>query len=187
MEKKPAFFKVLIGDLSTDLKLPPQFAKGFQRCLVNKLPEDRLILSCDGKSWAVEVVNVAKDKVYFREGWKEFVNDNSLGIGGLIVFEYQGDLKFNLDIFGRQCSRKGVSPDIWEKYLPQKGEKPTIGGGQATSELSQVEEQPTMGGGEEEQPTMGGGEEEQPSMGGGEEEQPSMGGGGQGTSGNSRD
>ncbi|OMO87944.1 reverse transcriptase [Corchorus capsularis] len=137
------------GMCNDDWKLPPQFAKGFQRCLVNKLPEDRFILICDGKSWAVEVVNVAKDEVYFREGWKEFVHDNSLGIGGLIVFEYQGDFKFNLDIFGRQCSRKGVSPDIWEKYnVPQKGEKPTInGGGQATSELSQQEGQPTMGGG----------------------------------------
>ncbi|OMP03708.1 hypothetical protein CCACVL1_02297 [Corchorus capsularis] len=99
------------------MKLPPQFSKQFQRCIVDKLPEDRFILeTCDGKSWAVEVVNVAKDdQVYFREGWKEFVNDDSLGIGGLIVFEYQGDFKFDLDIFGN-APEKGYL-QIFGRYI----------------------------------------------------------------------
>ncbi|XP_028756717.1 putative B3 domain-containing protein Os03g0621600 [Neltuma alba] len=96
MQKKPSFFKVLIEDFTTRLKIPPAFIKEFE-----EVPTKTILETYYGKSEEVEVKKFGS-KFYFHNGWKRFVEVNNLETGDFLVLEYFEDYcKFKVKIYGK--------------------------------------------------------------------------------------
>ncbi|XP_021907673.1 putative B3 domain-containing protein Os03g0621600 isoform X2 [Carica papaya] len=102
--KKPSFFKVLIGDFSTQLQIPPAFVK-----YVNSVvPQNFQLCNPDGICFPV-VVERVEGNLYFKNGWRKFVQDNSLELGDFLVFLYVGNSRFDVELYGRDCCQKEIS------------------------------------------------------------------------------
>ncbi|KAM1474814.1 hypothetical protein ACFX2I_030782 [Malus domestica] len=99
---KPSFFKILLGDFSQGLRIPPTFVrKNFNR---------RSLRKCDlkgptGIRRTVELED-RENGVFFRNGWQGFVKDHHLEAGDLLVFDYDGETKFNVKIYDRSACEK---------------------------------------------------------------------------------
>ncbi|KAL5778387.1 hypothetical protein ACOSP7_011313 [Xanthoceras sorbifolium] len=75
----------------------------------NRLLPKKAVLSNDmGKVWHVDV-NHVDNGVFFLDGWRKFVKDNSLEGGDLLVFKYNGDCGFSVKIFGSSACEKIAS------------------------------------------------------------------------------
>ncbi|XP_062024802.1 B3 domain-containing protein Os01g0723500-like [Rosa rugosa] len=98
--RKPSFFKVLIGDFSNHLQIPPAFYKHFD----GKGPQQTHLRTL-AKTWLVNVEKI-DGKFFFRKGWKKFVHGNGLKLGEFLVFRYFGNSKFFVDIYGRNTCKK---------------------------------------------------------------------------------
>ncbi|XP_039070500.1 putative B3 domain-containing protein Os03g0621600 [Hibiscus syriacus] len=107
MARRTSFFKILIFDFLTRLRIPPAFLKNLEENLLEKLPQESELETCDGRAWHVDVEKI-DDNLCFNNGWKQFVQQNSLEKGDLIVFSYHGNFRFKLEIYGRNCCRKRV-------------------------------------------------------------------------------
>lgn len=57
----------------------------------------------DGSVWRVGLKK-ADNKYWFLDGWQEFVQRYSIGIGYLLVFRYEGKSSFNVHIFNLATS-----------------------------------------------------------------------------------
>ncbi|XP_078439820.1 B3 domain-containing protein Os11g0197600-like isoform X2 [Wolffia australiana] len=98
----PSFFKIMLGNYEKTLAMPLKF----RRVCGNLLGRIAQLQDSDGRSWAVEVSEVA-DRLAFRGGWDKFVSDHSIVFGEFLVFGYSGDLSFSVRIFGRSgCERR---------------------------------------------------------------------------------
>ncbi|KAI9104384.1 hypothetical protein K1719_022956 [Acacia pycnantha] len=107
--KNPSFFKVLIQDFSTRLKIPPDFNNVFGK----EAPKKAILETYYGKSEEVEVEK-HENLFCFCEGWSKFVVNNKLEIGDFLVFEYLSDCsKFMVKIYGKTCCEK-------EHYYPSE-------------------------------------------------------------------
>ncbi|XP_024164885.1 B3 domain-containing protein Os01g0723500 isoform X1 [Rosa chinensis] len=100
-EKRPSFFKVILPRYSTErLMIPPQFLKHLGKDLCSKAT---LSLNMSSQcSWNVKVTKTKKD-VYFKDGWQEFLNNNSVDEGDFLVFTYEGKMHFSIAVFDRSC------------------------------------------------------------------------------------
>ncbi|XP_075670925.1 B3 domain-containing protein REM10-like [Castanea sativa] len=101
----PSFFKVLIGDFSEQLCIPPAFVKNFNVRLLSKCS----LRSSTGKVYVVRVEERENNDLFFWGGWHDFVKDNSLDIGDFLVFKYDGNSMFKVKIYGRNACEKDVS------------------------------------------------------------------------------
>ncbi|XXG49264.1 hypothetical protein AAC387_Pa02g3494 [Persea americana] len=99
----PSFFKILLGDFTEKIRIPPAFIKNLNGKVI-----DESILRCpNGKVWPVKVKQDA-GHLFFRKGWQDFVKDNSLEAGELLVFRYDGNSGFDVQIFGKSgCEKLG--------------------------------------------------------------------------------
>lgn len=57
----------------------------------------------DGSVWRVGLKKVG-NKIFFHDGWQEFVQRYSIGVGYLLVFRYEGKSSFNVHIFNLATS-----------------------------------------------------------------------------------
>lgn len=62
-------------------------------------------------SWTVRVREIGRD-IYLKEGWQEFLRDNSLGDSEFLVFRYDGNMCFSIDIFEKTGFKRTESPGI---------------------------------------------------------------------------
>ncbi|KAI9104350.1 hypothetical protein K1719_022922 [Acacia pycnantha] len=107
--KNPSFFKVLIQDFSTRLKIPPYFNKVFGK----EVPKKAILEIYYGKSEEVEVEK-HENRFCFCKGWSKFVEKNKLEYGDFLVFKYLSDcLKFKVKMYGKTCCEK-------EHYYPSE-------------------------------------------------------------------
>ncbi|XP_054781826.1 B3 domain-containing protein LOC_Os12g40080-like [Prosopis cineraria] len=102
---KPSFFKVLMKDFSTRLKIPPAFMKEFGKHLAKKAT-----LETDyDKSWEVGVEKLG-NKFYLNNGWSKFVEDNNLETGDFLVLKYFAHYSlFKVKIYGKTCCEKKLN------------------------------------------------------------------------------
>ncbi|PKI48438.1 hypothetical protein CRG98_031164, partial [Punica granatum] len=63
--KKPSFFKVLIGDFSNELRIPPAFVKNFRAPIPQKI---NIFSPAARRSWRVKLEK-DKDGMFIKEGW----------------------------------------------------------------------------------------------------------------------
>ncbi|KAL1221337.1 B3 domain-containing protein [Cardamine amara subsp. amara] len=76
----------------------------FNEYLPNPLPTNVEVLSYRGRSWTVRMKRRG-EKVFLRNGWEDFVNENNLEDGKLMQFTYDCNRTFSVLIFGHDgCS-----------------------------------------------------------------------------------
>ncbi|XP_068344061.1 putative B3 domain-containing protein Os03g0621600 [Pyrus communis] len=72
-------------------------------------------------TWCVNVEKI-NDRFFFQKGWKKFVHDNGLEICEFLVFRYAFNLRFYVDIYGRNgCKKEFVTVTGKTERLHEKG------------------------------------------------------------------
>ncbi|KAM7252473.1 hypothetical protein ACFE04_024356 [Oxalis oulophora] len=99
--KCPSFFKVLLYDFTTTLKVPPAFVKNFGA----ELPEIIILKSFSKKSWGV-LMEKKKEGLFFTKGWSKFVKEHSLEYGNFLIFKFTTNSSFEVVIYGHDNCEK---------------------------------------------------------------------------------
>lgn len=98
--------------------IPPAFVKVFK----GNIPNNAILRDIRGKCCHVELEKVEKG-VWIRTGWQEFVRDHSVLEGDFLVFKYDGEVSFDVDIFGRSGCRKDENPNMDKNMVRIKREE----------------------------------------------------------------
>lgn len=86
-------------------RIPPKFVKH----LPIELPDQAILKGPSGEKWHVKLCKTV-DGIYLKDGWQQFFRDHSLGDNEWLLFRYNGDLCFNVHIFGKNgCERVDAS------------------------------------------------------------------------------
>ncbi|KAJ0077165.1 hypothetical protein Patl1_35984 [Pistacia atlantica] len=128
-----AKFRVLLLPSLISLTQPP-----LQKTLdawvqhLNALPKNVVLQNRIGKVWHMKMEYAADNRVYFANGWQQFVKDNSLVYGDFLVFQYNGDNGFNVKILGKSgCEKNETGPhvgiDIEEEEEEEEHEMTDVG------------------------------------------------------------
>lgn len=67
------------------------------------------LITSSERSWKVKV-SKTRGGVYFKDGWQEFLKDNPADDGDFVVFEYEGNMHFRVQIFDNSCCEKVSFP-----------------------------------------------------------------------------
>ncbi|KAJ0011044.1 hypothetical protein Pint_34525 [Pistacia integerrima] len=96
MEKSSHFFKVILPSSLEEKKLeiPQMFVKKFG----NELSDIATLEVPNGRVW---LIGLTKDgtKIWFRDGWHDFVQYHSIAVGYFLVFKYLKNSTFQVLIF----------------------------------------------------------------------------------------
>ncbi|KAF8406360.1 hypothetical protein HHK36_008447 [Tetracentron sinense] len=106
-DNRPSFFKIVYPGYTTEhLRIPPDFMKNI---LKEASETERAILrSPTGSHWQVKLSNTTNG-TYLQDGWQDFLSDHSLGDNEFLLFTYDGDMCFNVQIFDKSgCERTYV-------------------------------------------------------------------------------
>ncbi|XP_077218855.1 B3 domain-containing protein Os01g0723500-like [Tasmannia lanceolata] len=122
--KKPHFFKVLLGDFSRRLRIPPAFMKHISK---ESLFKRKAIL--EGPTSRVWHVGLSRkfNGTYLQDGWQEFAKAHSLRVSDFLVFRYDGNMHFSVLIFDKTaCEREDIftSNSFQEPTLFHRPKKP---------------------------------------------------------------
>ncbi|XP_077224922.1 B3 domain-containing protein REM10-like [Tasmannia lanceolata] len=128
---KPQFLKPILPDSFQKISIPIAFHK----YLVGEKSDIAILKSPLGKSWSVKVKGCING-VFFEKGWEDFVAEHSLCSGDILVFQYEGNMVFNVTVFdktaceksyekktGKQRERKNEEHVKASKVPPHSGEK----------------------------------------------------------------
>ncbi|XP_065854998.1 B3 domain-containing transcription factor VRN1-like [Euphorbia lathyris] len=85
--------------LSSQKKIPTKFVKLYGK----ELSSAATLTGPNGRKWAVELENI-DGKLWFHNGWHEFVDYYSIRAGHLLVFEYEGESNFYVRVFDLRVS-----------------------------------------------------------------------------------
>ncbi|XP_039122859.1 B3 domain-containing protein Os01g0723500-like [Dioscorea cayenensis subsp. rotundata] len=111
MERKPHFFKVLLGDFSQRLGIPVQFLKHISTATSKRVT----LQGPSGRCWNAELGKSSKG-TFLCGGWAEFAEDHALREYEFLVFQYDGDFIFTVKIFGvNACEREDLFTVIQRK------------------------------------------------------------------------
>nr|XP_011459754.1 PREDICTED: B3 domain-containing protein Os01g0723500-like [Fragaria vesca subsp. vesca] len=85
----------------------------FRKHILNELSiRATLTLSSSAdKLWNVRVHKTERN-IYLKEGWQEFLRDNAIGDSEFLVFGYDGNMHFSIDIYERTGCKRTVAPAI---------------------------------------------------------------------------
>uniref|UniRef100_A0A0E0JNF8 TF-B3 domain-containing protein n=1 Tax=Oryza punctata TaxID=4537 RepID=A0A0E0JNF8_ORYPU len=113
-ERRPHFFKVLVGDFKQRLKIPPNFCKHIpweESRKAKSLKEASMAATLEGPSgrtWLV-VIRRTAEGTFFTSGWPKFVQDQALRDLEFVVFRYDGNTRFTAMVFDRTaCEREDL-------------------------------------------------------------------------------
>ncbi|XP_050372562.1 B3 domain-containing protein Os11g0197600-like [Argentina anserina] len=100
-EEGPTFFKIIRPGFNMEhIRIPPAF-----RTHVSPELSERAILKLKNSSessWTVRVTTSGRD-IYLKDGWQEFLRDNSLGDSEFLVFRYVKSMCFIINVFDKDC------------------------------------------------------------------------------------
>ncbi|KAF5190973.1 AP2/B3-like transcriptional factor family protein [Thalictrum thalictroides] len=118
---RPSFFKILIGDFTDQLRVPPAFVKHFQE----NLPKQLFLKISNGLCWIVKLKKDGNVQLFLGEGWSGFVEDNSIEYGDVLLFKSLGDSIFQVKIYGKNCCEKeiNIGKKNVEENIPSKREE----------------------------------------------------------------
>ncbi|PKI48443.1 B3 domain-containing protein Os03g0212300-like [Punica granatum] len=104
---QPYFFKILIGDFTTKLRVPPAFVKNFKEILPTKV---RLEYDYVGRPllWNVKMKK-NKSECYVTGGWQKIVRDLDLRVGDFLVFRLVNEETLEVVVFDRTCCEKKIN------------------------------------------------------------------------------
>ncbi|OIV99447.1 hypothetical protein TanjilG_17257 [Lupinus angustifolius] len=97
----PSFFKLLLPSTvqAKQLRIPDNFLRKYE----GELSTTATLSVPDGSVWRVGLKK-ADNKLWFVDGWPEFVQRYSISVGYLLVFRYEGKSSFNVHIFNLATS-----------------------------------------------------------------------------------
>lgn len=98
---RPYFYKLVLSSTIQDkrLRIPENFVKKFR----DELSSVATLNVPDGHVWHVGI-RKSESKLWFHEGWQEFVQHYSIGIGYFLVFRYEGGTTFQVFIYNLTTS-----------------------------------------------------------------------------------
>ncbi|KAI3503140.1 hypothetical protein L1887_31576 [Cichorium endivia] len=96
-EDEASFFKILLSDSVDYLPLPTAFAKKYLGKANNK-KQTLFVETKPAVKWSVKYVKI-EDKYYFMDGWLNFMKDNCLQKGDLLVFWLRSPPNFMFQVF----------------------------------------------------------------------------------------
>ncbi|KAK9993955.1 hypothetical protein SO802_023658 [Lithocarpus litseifolius] len=76
------------------LRLPEKFVREYG----NKLSNVATLTAPNGSIWQVRLEK-ANNNIWFRGGWRDFVDYHSINYGYFLVFKYKGNSKFHVLVF----------------------------------------------------------------------------------------
>ncbi|KAJ0971427.1 hypothetical protein J5N97_019386 [Dioscorea zingiberensis] len=120
MERKPHFFKVLLGDFSQRLKIPVEFMKNIS----NEASKRVTLQGPSGNCWHADFSKTSKD-TFLCGGWADFAKDHALREFEFLVFRYDGDFHFTVMVFDRTaCEREDLFTTSPKKRRNEGKDKP---------------------------------------------------------------
>lgn len=87
-----------------------------------------------GHKWQVELMQ-SNNELYFESGWRDFVFDHSIQVGEILVFRYEGQNSFSVQVFDHSACEKESAFSA----QPSKSSKEESRNGQSV-----LQEQPNM-------------------------------------------
>lgn len=112
--ERASFFKVMLGDFRSSLQIPTDFKRYTGENLCGK----SILRSSRGRQWYVELENFG-GCFFFQDGWETFVADNGVSLEDFLVFFYDGDLGFDVKIYGISgCQKEEILPTVEVKEEP---------------------------------------------------------------------
>ncbi|KAK8523495.1 hypothetical protein V6N12_048015 [Hibiscus sabdariffa] len=95
----PHFFQPLLPGFQHHLTIPLLFFKHYLKSEINS---QRAVLRSHGRTWSVRI----RDR-RFEDGWGDFAKDHDLHVGDFLVFEYGGNLVFDVVVLDTSaCQRE---------------------------------------------------------------------------------
>ncbi|XP_006644645.1 B3 domain-containing protein Os01g0723500 [Oryza brachyantha] len=129
-ERRPHFFKVLVGDFKQRLKIPPNFCKHIpweESSKAKSLKEASMAATLEGPSgrtWLV-VIHRTTEGTFFTSGWPKFVQDQALRDLEFVVFRYDGNTHFTAMVFDRTaCEREDLIGGGGDRPRKKRGRRP---------------------------------------------------------------
>ncbi|KAF6172566.1 hypothetical protein GIB67_007079 [Kingdonia uniflora] len=92
-EKSRSFFKIILPSIITNHEL--MFPRTFPKEFVQEMSNFAILKVPSGNIWNVTVKKGDNGEAWFKEGWQEFVENNSICPGYFLVFKYDGNSLFN--------------------------------------------------------------------------------------------
>lgn len=100
--RKPHFLEVFLPALcSNRLKVPTRFIKH----LAGRTSGSILLTGPSDNSWHVDLIE-HNGHLFFGDGWSIFVKDHSIECGDSLVFRYDGNSHFTVQIFDQSSCEK---------------------------------------------------------------------------------
>ncbi|XP_004291931.1 PREDICTED: B3 domain-containing protein Os11g0197600-like [Fragaria vesca subsp. vesca] len=122
--RRPHFFAFFSADLSSDrLKIPERFMIHME----GRTSGVVVLSGPSGNVWNVHLIEQNGD-LFFHYGWPAFVRDHSLECGDFLIFRYDGELHFTVQVFDQTACEKeaafhtrcGQSSSYFEKLVGRK-------------------------------------------------------------------
>ncbi|XP_039171604.1 B3 domain-containing protein Os03g0212300-like [Eucalyptus grandis] len=127
--KRPMFFKFFIAEHSSERMfcglddLPPRgqglwwqkIPLAFQDYIKGRRPQAVLLTGPSGDSWMVGLIE-EEGALYFGGGWPKFVEDHSVQTGDFLVFRYDGEDGFEVQVFDPTMSPREASFFAWNSH-----------------------------------------------------------------------
>ncbi|KAF4366879.1 hypothetical protein F8388_013944 [Cannabis sativa] len=98
---RPYFHKLIVLSIiqAKQLRIPDNFVKKFR----DELSTVATITVPDGHIWRVGLKK-ADNRIWFHDGWQDFVERYGIRLGYLLIFRYEGNTTFNVYIFNLTAS-----------------------------------------------------------------------------------
>ncbi|KAJ0961052.1 hypothetical protein J5N97_000953 [Dioscorea zingiberensis] len=95
-----SFFKVMVGEFKSSMRIPPCFVKHLKGSMKSVLRSNN-----GGGVWRVRMEKLG-GSLFFKGGWESFVEAHSVTAGDFLVFVYDADLGFDVTVYGKNCCEK---------------------------------------------------------------------------------
>ncbi|GAV80341.1 B3 domain-containing protein [Cephalotus follicularis] len=100
--RPPHFLDVFSSNLSFErLRIPTRFVKHME----GKTCGSAALMGPSGDTWRVDLIKQDGD-LYLHRGWSVFVRDNCVESGDYLVFRYDGELHFSVQVFDQSACEK---------------------------------------------------------------------------------
>ncbi|KAA3456234.1 B3 domain-containing protein [Gossypium australe] len=70
-------------------------------------PATATLRNCNGQCWQVDLVK-CDNMMYFRKGWRRFIDENSVLNENFLIFNYVGGCVFDVKIYGFDACEKSI-------------------------------------------------------------------------------
>lgn len=85
--------------------------RSFSKIYHDEFSDMATLVVPNGQRWHVELCKDEK-RVWFDDGWGEFIQHHAISVGNLLVFKYMKNSTFNVKIFDHDTSFEIDYPDF---------------------------------------------------------------------------